>query len=173
MKHEGGTRGRMTALVLIALAAAGDASAAGCTVSSSGLAFGAYQPLSFSGKLASAAVTSNATVSIVCTGIASGSDYAIALGPSAVGSGDRIGTRYMANTLGGNPMAFNLYRDAGVSSPIWGDGLTAGSVLLAGSIPVGSSNHSHVVYGNIPAGQFTLSAGSFSASLTITLTYNP
>jgi spore coat protein U-like protein len=38
---------------------------------------------------------------------------------------------------------------------------------------VGDSNQSQPVYGKIPAGQNTLRAGSFSDSLTMTLTYNP
>ena len=46
------------ALLTLLAMAAGQARAGGCTVSSPGLAFGAYQPLTFAGKLASAAVTS-------------------------------------------------------------------------------------------------------------------
>ena len=156
-----------TALLLL-LATAGPA-LAGCTVSSTGLAFGAYQPLTFAGKLTSSAVTSNASISVVCTGITGGGSYSIALGPSTTGS-DHISTRYLRNSLGGDNMVFNVYTNASYST-VWGNG-TMGS-LIGGSIPVGDSNQSQTVYGKIPAGQNTLRAGSFSDSLTMTLTYNP
>ena len=156
--------------LLLLLAAAGPAQAGSCSVSSSGLVFGAYQPLTFAGKLASSAVTSNAIISVVCTGISSASAYSIALGPSATGSGDRTSTRYLVNSLGGGDMVFNLYTDASYST-VWGNGTTGG--LVGGSIPAGDSNQSQPVYGRIPAGQNTLRAGSYSGSLTMTLTYNP
>jgi spore coat protein U-like protein len=145
--------------------------AGSCAVSSSGLAFGVYQPLTFAGKLASVDKTSTATVSVVCTAIAVGGSYTISLGPSTYGTGDRISTRYLANANGGDYMVFNVYREASYLT-IWGDGITAGSVL-GGTLPTGDSNQSHAVYGRIAAGQNTLKAGSFSDSLTMTVTYNP
>lgn len=171
MSHKWSSRGRRTAALLLTLAAVGQAHAAGCTVSSSGLAFGAYQPLTFPGKLTSATVTSNASVSVVCAGIVNGGTYTIALGPSTMGGGNRISMRYLANANGGDYMAFNVYRDASYST-IWGDGVTAGNVL-SGTLPSGDSNQSYTVYGRIAAGQNMLKAGSFSGPLTMTLTYNP
>lgn len=144
------------------------AQAGSCTVSSSGLAFGTYQPLTFIGKLLSADKTSDAAISVACTALAQGGGYSIALGPSTVGNS--IATRYLANASGGPAMAFNVYRDATYTS-LWGDGFTGG--LITGSLPVGDSNQSHTVFGRIPAGQSTLWPGSFAGSLTITLTYNP
>lgn len=156
--------------LLLLLATAGPAQAGSCTVSSTGLAFGAYQPLTFAGKLTSLAVTSNASISVVCTGITSSGSYSIALGPSTTGGGDRISTRYLSNSNGGDNMVFNIYTNASYST-FWGNGTTGG--LVGGSIPAGDSNQSQPVYGRIPAGQNTLKAGSFSDSLTMTLTYNP
>jgi spore coat protein U-like protein len=160
---------RLSAL-LLAVAAAGQAHAGSCTVSSTGLAFGTYQPLTFAGKLVSRDADSMATVSLVCQNIQTGGAYTVALGPSVVGSGNRVSTRYLANTSGGDFMAFNVYTDANRTT-VWGDGATGG--LMSGSIPTGDSNQSKPVYGRIPAGQNTLKAGSFSGSLTMTLTYNP
>ena len=157
-------------LALLALAAIGQAHAGSCSVSTTGMAFGAYQPLTFAGKLTSTAVTSSASISVVCTGIASSGAYTIALGPSTVGSGDRVSTRYLGNSQGGDNMMFNIYTNA-VYSNVWGNG-TTGSVI-GGNIPLGGSNQSQPVYGKIPAGQNTLKAGSYSASMTMTLTYNP
>lgn len=152
-------------------AAASSALAGSCTVSSSGLAFGTYQPLTFAGKLTSVDKTSTATVSVVCTGIVTGGSYTISLGAGTYGPGNRISTRYLNNiTHGGDYMVYNLFTEASYTT-VWGDGSTGS--LLNGSIPTGSSNPSHTVYGKIPAGQNTLKAGSFSDSLTMTLTYNP
>lgn len=159
------------ALLAMACALAGPAQGAGCTVSSPGLAFGAYQPLTFAGKLSSTAVTSDASVNVACTGITGGGAYTITLGPSIAGGGDRIGIRYMGNATGGPDMAFNVYLDPNFTT-VWGDGITAGSVI-SGSIPPGDSNQSHTVYGRIPGGQNTLMPGNYSGALTITISYNP
>lgn len=181
--HQSGTARRpphpalkaSTALALLAtlaaLAAAGPAVAASCSVSASGLLFGAYQPLVFPGKLSSQSVDSTATISVVCAAITGGGAYTIALGPSQAGSGNRISVRYMVNSQGGDLMMFNVYTDP-LRTLIWGDGVTAGN-LIGGQLAAGNSNLSVSVYGRIPAGQSTLKAGSFSASLPVTLTYNP
>jgi spore coat protein U-like protein len=171
MNHESPSFARATGALLLLLAAAGQADAGGCSVSSSGLAFGPYQPLTFPGRLNSAAVTSDASVTVVCTGIVTGGAYTIALGPGLAGDGDRISTRYLANGAGGPEMAFNVYREPNYST-IWGDGITAGNVL-SGTIPQGDSNQSYTVYGRVPEGQSTLRAGNFSVTLTMTVSYSP
>lgn len=157
------------AMVLLAWFTAGHAHA-GCTISSSGLAFGAYPTLGFAGQLGSADVTSTATISVACQGMPASSSYTLALGPSAAGSGNRISTRYLANARGGDPMAFNLFTDAN-RTVVWGDGVTG--ALIRGTLDAGGSHSSVAVYGKIPAGQSTLRAGSFQGSMTLTLTYSP
>lgn len=159
---------RALAAALLAGAAAGGALAGGCTVSSSGLAFGAYQPLTFAGKLTSIDRTSDATVSVVCTGIVTGGDFTLSLGPSSVGNS--MNPRLMSNPQGGTNMQFNIYREASYLT-VWGDG--SGGSLIAGTIPTGSSSQSFTVYGKVPAGQSTLRVGSYSASLVMTVTYDP
>ncbi len=159
----------LTVALLLTLAAAGSVQAA-CSVSSSGLAFGAYQPLTLSGKLYSSDVTSIADVAVVCAGIVNSGSYSIALGSSALGGGNGISTRYLVNASGGDLMRFNLYTDPTYTT-VWGNG-TTGSVI-GGSIPVGNSHQSQPVYGKIPAGQHALRVGIFAATLTMTLTYNP
>ncbi len=157
-------------LGLVLCAVTGMAHAGSCSVSSSGLAFGTYQPLTFPGKLTSNNVNSTATVSMVCTGISQGGSYSISLGAGTYGSGDRISTRYMNNASnGGDYMSYNIYTQATYLT-VWGN--TLGS-LLEGSLATGNSNLSHTVYGRIPASQTTLKAGSFADSLTITVTYDP
>ena len=164
--------------------------AGSCTVSSRGIAFGTYQPLTFEGRLVSLSKTTTATVSVMCTSIVTGGSYTISLGPSNYGSGNRIETRYLRNNFnGGDLMAFNVFTNASYTT-IWG-GSAAGSLLnstvgasyttinggtgslLSGTIGRGDSNQSHTVYGQISAGQNTLKAGNFSDSLLMTLTYEP
>ncbi len=162
---------RWTLAGLAALIAS-SAAQAGCTVSSTGMAFGAYQPLTVSGSLVSSDKTSDASIAMVCTGISVLSSYTLALGPSTVGPGDRVSNRYLANTSGGADMQFNIYTNP-LHTTVWGNG-SSGS-LISGVIPIslGSTTQTVTVYGRIPGGQATLRAGSFSGSLLITLTYNP
>lgn len=165
-------RQRIGLVLVLGLGAAASAVHAGsCTVSSSGLAFGAYQPLTFAGKLSSVDKTSTATVSVVCSGIVTGGSYTISLGAGNYGPGDRISTRYLNNTPnGGDYMAFKVFTDASYTT-VWGNGSIGAP--FNGSIPTGDSNSSHTAYGKIAAGQNTLKAGSFSDSTIMTLTYNP
>lgn len=163
-----GARGNRWGCWLLCLLPCAGTAWAGCTVGSSGLAFGAYQSLRIAGKTAPAAVTSDATISVTCIGMSSGTNYTIALGPSMSGSGDRISTRYLSNLAGGEDMIFNLFTSP-VYATVWGNGSVGG--LLSGTIAPGNSNQSHTVYGRIPGGQNFLRSGSFSTSLTMTLTF--
>jgi spore coat protein U-like protein len=130
------------AALLLTLAAAAQAHA-GCTVGSSRLAFGHYQPLTFAGKLASMAVTSTATVSVTCDQKNGLAGYTLTLGPSPMGGG--IGTRYLVNERGGNPMLFNVDTDPTYLT-VWGDG-SAGSAITHGAL---DGTFQHTVYGQIP-----------------------
>jgi spore coat protein U-like protein len=141
---------------------------AGCTVSSSGLSFGGYQPLTFGSELRSSESIGVTTVTLACTGIATSASYSMALGPSP--TGNSISPRYLANAGGGPPMAFNVYQDPAYTT-VWGDG-SAGA-LITGTLPVGDSTRNHSAYGRVPPGQNTLARGTFSATLVITLTYSP
>ncbi|MFI4926820.1 MAG: spore coat U domain-containing protein [Burkholderiales bacterium] len=152
----------------LALLAATASMAGACSVSATSMAFGPYQPLTFAGKLASADRTADAAVSVVCTAISSGGSYTITLGPSA--PGNSIVPRYLAHDAGGPGLAFNVYLDGAYSS-VWGDGFTG--AVISGSIPSGDSTSSQTVFGKVPAAQSALRAGSYSGSLTMTITYNP
>lgn len=169
MKHPRKCRSARTVILLILGATAAAAHAGTCTVSANGLAFGAYQPITFPGKLTSVNVEkSNLTVTISCTGLSAGTGYSVALGPSPVNNS--INPRYMAHDKGGPPMVFNVYRDGAYTS-IWGDGITGAT--LSGTLAAGDSTTTVGAYGRVPAGQHTLRAGSYSAVLPMTLTYQP
>ena len=161
-------RWRAASLFLAGAAASAASLAGACSVSATTLAFGRYQPLTFADKLVSLDRTSDATVSVACTGIVTGGSYTIALGPSPVGNSTV--PRYLAHGGGGPAMAFNIYTDAALTS-VWGDGFSG--ALLSGTIPTGDSSRSHAVFGRIPAGQNLLRAGSYSGSLTLTIRYEP
>ncbi len=142
--------------------AAGSALAAGaCTVSSTGLAFGAYQPLTFAGKLTSADKTSTATVSVVCSAIAAGGSYTVEPG------GRQLRHRRPhqhplpeQHDQRRRPHGVQRVYQRAATRTVWGNG-SVGS-LLSGSIPTGNSNQSHTVYGKVPGGQSTLKAGSYA-----------
>ena len=164
---------RVTALVAKALVALvlgcapALASAGGCSLSTSGMAFGRYQPLTLPGKVSSVDNISDATLSMVCTGIAGGGVYSVALGSSFGGS---VSPRLMVNPQGGPEMQFNIYLDPTYST-IWGDGTTGG--VFSGTISPGDSGRTFTAYGKVPGGQNGLRVGSFSASLVVTLRYDP
>lgn len=144
-----------------------------CTVSSTGMAFGIYQPVTFAGKLTSLDKLSTANVKVVCTGLLALGGYTISLGPSTYGTGNLISTRYLNNTTNGGPyMAYNIYTESTYTT-IWGNGTTGSLVTGTSALIIGTSTNNHTVYGKVLAGQNTLKAGSFSDGLTMTLTYTP
>ncbi|WP_305906963.1 spore coat U domain-containing protein [Methylomarinum sp. Ch1-1] len=127
-----------------------------CSVNNPSLAFGSFSPLTGN------TVDSTGTITVTC--ILQLSSYTIALSPGGSGT---YNPRSM--TSGGNTLEYNLYTDAGYSQ-IWGDG-TGGSVSVdGGSALLGSRNHT--VYGRIPLStQRGASVGSYSDSITVTITY--
>lgn len=158
-------------MLLLLVAGAGMAHAGGCTIGSTGVAFGLYQPLTFASRLTSTDVTSTGSVEVRCMGIATGGRYSAALGPSTTGPGDRISVRYLVNsTRDSDPMAYNLYLDPTYAT-IWGGGGVGSE--FSGTVPTGDSSQSFTFYGRVPGGQNTLRAGTFTDTLTMTLTYNP
>lgn len=126
-----------------------------CSVGSTSLAFGSFNPLTDS------TVDSTATITITCDASTS---YTIALSPGGSGT---YSQRRMAS--GGNTLYYNLYTDAGYNQ-IWGDG-TGGSFMVDGG-PALLGSRDHTVYGRIPlASQRNAMVGSYSDSITVTITY--
>lgn len=161
---------RHAALLLLGLWP-GSVLANACFVSSSGLVFGTYQPLTFAGKLSSTSQISAATVSVVCNrnGGSNASGATLSLSASSQGPGDRISTRYMQRIGGSDLMAYNIFTDASRTT-VWGNGNTGALISISMAQKM---SESITVYGSIPAGQNTLQAGRFSDSMMITLTYTP
>jgi spore coat protein U-like protein len=128
---------------------------ANCTITAGNLAFGNVNAVSGSNYDATA------TLSIACT---SGSGWSAAAnlggGPSAT-----FATRRMTN--GANTLDYTIYTDSGRNT-VWGDGTSSSSMLTGTG---NGSTQSVTVYGRVPSGQTTVPAGSYSDSVTVTITY--
>ena len=142
----------------------------GAIVTSTGVSFGNYDPIS------GAAVTSSGTITITCGGKAADPIISVQLnaGDSAVFS-----QRYMKDTTtGANTLNYNLYIDATyASTSIWGDG-TSGTQDPGGTTNgvTGSNTLVVTVYGQIPANQdayagCVVTGCSYSDTITVTVNF--
>ncbi len=138
---------------VFAVALAGLASrpalATSCTVSSSGVNFGAYD----TGDAADTRGTGSVRLSC---------DASVTATVALIGSGSSTTDHTMRN--GASQLGYGLYADA-QRSAIWGDG-TGGSqtVTFDGTVV------DHPIYGAIPARQ-RVTAGSYSDTITLTVSY--
>lgn len=125
-----------------------------CNVSAAPLSFGTAIPSTIAAN-----IDVSANMSVTCTNAA---PYTVAL-DVGTGSGATFGSRKM--TSGANTMTYSLYTNSG-HTLVWGDG-TSGSNLYSGT---GSGSAQSIpVYGQIPPQ--TVSAGSYTDTITVTLTY--
>lgn len=156
----------MPALLFAANVQAGTATAnlsvtsnitANCTISTTAVAFGAYDPISAN---ASAPLTATGAVSTTCT---NGSSATITLDQGAnpdTGSTASVPLRRMAN--GSNYMSYGLYSDSGHGTTF--DGSTGVSVTGTGA------QVDTTVYGSIPAAQ-NLPTGAYADTVVATVTF--
>ena len=122
---------------------------AACTVGTSGIAFGGYDPF------VNQDVDSVANISVNCDDT---TPYSIALS-TGTGSYD---SRVM--TSGSHHLLYNLYVDATLTT-VWGDG--AGH---SATVSDAQAIANHTVYGRIPAGQNAY-VGIYSDTVVITITF--
>ena len=133
--------------------------AATCTVTTAGLAFGAYNPSSPSPD------DSTATFSIVCTG---GPQNNFTLAASA-GNSNNILARYMLGPSA-SQLNYNMYINSSLTT-IWGNGTTGSLITFSG--PCRARNNCRATaYGRILAGIYSAAVGSYSDTITTTLTVN-
>ena len=125
------------------------ASAATCHVTPQAVSFGSYDPI------AGASVDGIGSVGVACDEPV---DFTIAL---TAGSGT-FEERRMSS--GARQLAYNLYTSAS-RAVVWADGIAGSGVSSHGVTAVDLT-----IYGRISAGQ-NVAAGSYSDSLTITLSY--
>lgn len=148
---------RLPALVLCLIAPV--AVRAACTVSSSGVAFGTYNPFSTSPTDATGDIT------LTCTAGSGSGAYSVGL---SVGGGSSYSARRM--TSGSNLLPYQVYSNA-ARSTVWGDGTAGTSTATAGdNRPQVGGSTSLPIYGRIVA-QIAVAPGSYSDTLTVTVVY--
>lgn len=134
-----------------------------CTVTTTNIAFGAYNPLAFGNT------DSTGTVKVTCGGVAG------LLVPFTIDLGKGGATSVAARRMvaSGSSLNYNLYTDPSYTT-VWGDG-TGGSVSVAGSLLLDvlglSPGQVFTVYGRIPGRQLTVRPGVYTDSISVTVTY--
>lgn len=149
---------RLAALTLAACAYANAAADPTCSVAASGVAFGNYNPL------ANTNADSSGSVSVTCTG---STDVTYTIAASA-GAGTYT-TRQQVS--GSHALNYNVFIDNSRTT-VWGDG-SQGTDLISGNMTAASTGttQTSTVYGRVFSGQQTARVGSYSDTLTVTVTY--
>lgn len=145
-------------LTAVTLCAA-NAQAAGCSLSTGGIAFGNY-------RSAGPAVSTTAVLTVLCFGTPGEVvQYGISLSPGS--SAD-----FHARTLRAGPhaVAYNIYTTAAFVQVI-GDG-TAGTARLSGTITLGSGSGAaaHLLHARAPGAQ-PAAPGSYSDTLIVAIEF--
>lgn len=141
------------------------ASAAGClvcicTVSTTALAFGTYNPGNAAPTTATATVTAN------CISVSIPMQATVDLSLSAGTSGNAA-ARQMAS--GAARLDYNIYQDSGYST-VWGNGSNGGQLQTMTINNLLSFNTTKTAYGRIPARSFP-KPGGYSDSIVVTFTF--
>ena len=126
----------------------------GCTVTASDLNFG-------TASLLNSNVDSTSSVSVTCT---SGLAYAVALSQGTT-TGGTTTTRLMKHASTASTVPYKMYSDAARTAN-WGNS-TSDDVNGTGT----GSAVNHTVYGRVPAQAVAPQAGSYSDTVTVTITY--
>jgi spore coat protein U-like protein len=133
---------------------------ANCTISTSPVAFGSYDPISAN---ASAALTTTGGVSVTCT---TGASPIITLGQGitpASGSVDGAPLRQMLDASS-DVLAYNLYEGSDHLT-VWGNTSGTGQAGTADG-----TLHSLTVYGSIPGGQ-NVPVGTYGDTVVATVSF--
>jgi len=127
-----------------------------CTLTTTPVAFGTYDPAAGADDTATGAVT------VTCT---SGTGYTVSLdaGANELTPGDITTRRMLANTS--DYLPYQLYQDSGHTTA-WGD---TGGAILTGQTGNGSAQAINV-YGVIVKNQY-VAAGSYVDTVVVTVTY--
>lgn len=134
--------------------------AADCSVSTAGVAFGAYDSLGGNRR------DTIGTITVTCTGnVGDAVSYSLSLDTT----GDQGVYRVMTN--GTHQLNYLIFADNGYTQ-VWGDG-TGGGIVVNDNYTMATSqtSHSYPMYGRIPAGQSRAASGAYGANITITLIY--
>lgn len=125
------------------------------------LNFGTYDPLSSSDD------TTSGQFTISCTVNGSGGSVSATLSAS-IGSGTSYSTRVLKS--GTNELTYNIYRDTS-RTQILGNGSSSTYTTSTSWTSSGTKSWQTNVYGKIPKNQYNVVPGSYSDSITWTVTY--
>ena len=139
-----------TSTATIAVSANVDAA---CSISATALAFGSYTPASNSD--ATGALTVNCTNSTV---------YNVGLNQGTTEGGSTT-TRILAGP-GAATLNYLLFQDSGRTTN-WGDTVNTDTVSGTGT----GGNQTITIYGRVPSGQSSPAAGTYTDTITATITY--
>lgn len=158
-------RARIALAAALACLAAADAIAIDCTVATTGVAFGVYDPS------ITTPTDSVGNITVRCTHTSGGARKAAYTVALATGSSGTLARRTMR--AGSAVLDYNLFSSA-TRLQVWGDG-TGGSALVGGTVLVNPGNFStnqivHPIYGRIPALQ-SPAPGSYTDTILVTLTF--
>lgn len=151
----------LAVLVLFLPAAA---HAATCTVSATPISFGTYIPSN------AGPTDDTARVQVTCTAINQTVSYTIALN-AGLNSGGSFANRRMSNS--GFVLLYQIYTTA-ARTTVWGDG-TGGTSIVSDSYNCGRCNNrrrNYTTYGRLPGLQWAAAPGSYSDTITATVTFN-
>jgi spore coat protein U domain-containing protein, fimbrial subunit CupE1/2/3/6 len=130
---------------------------AACTITTSGVAFGAYNVFSVS------PVMSTGTIRYRCGPQERFATIVVTL--STGQSGTYVGRAMQSGTAS---LLYDLYLDAALTT-VWGNG-TGGTQVYSRVNPPVNQNVDLTVYGSIPAGQ-DVSAGTYSDTISATINF--
>jgi spore coat protein U-like protein len=141
------------------------ASAAGCivcicTVSTTALSFGTYNPAS------ATPTTATATVNANCISVSVPMQATVDLSLSAGTSGNAA-ARQMAS--GAARLDYNIYQDSGYAT-VWGNGSNGGQIQSMVIENLLVFNGTKTAYGRIPARKFP-KTGAYADSIVVTFTF--
>lgn len=131
-----------------------------CSVSTTPLSFGTYNPA------ASSPTTATATISATCLSLSLPMTATVDLALSAGTSGNAA-ARQMAN--GTARLNYNIYQDAGYAT-VWGNNSNGGTSQSMSISNLLNWNVSKTAYGRIPAGQY-VKTGAYTDSVVVTFTF--
>jgi spore coat protein U-like protein len=132
-----------------------------CSISTSGVSFGAYDVFS------PAPLDGSGAISVSCTGLVASVlvSYELLLSPGGSGG-------YLSRTLsnGSGQLSYNLYTDSARTS-VWGDG-SSGTAKVSDGYLLGlfTVTKDYPVYGRIPALQ-NAAVGGYADTIVVTVNY--
>jgi len=128
-----------------------------CTLTTTAVSFGNVNTTSATN------VDGTGGISVTCT---SGLAWA-ASANAGLGTGATLTVRKMAN--GANLLDYALYTES-TRTTLWGDGATGNGTATINDTGNGSAQ-AKTIYARVPGGQSTVPAGSYSDTVSVTVTY--